>query len=1060
MWKDLSMQQRADLMDIYLSHGISSLDEMRNHYDSRNQFANGGNLFSDEDEPTQQMNSGLNLYRNTNKAGDVWYTYQETPDSEEILLTPTNKRFSDDPTNWDYKDASGREYTPRMAKPAVAQAELRPYEKDWYHKMTEALGYDWLVNKSNEYYNNPILGAAARWAASYDNNTNPIKGLWNSPLAYGNVYSMAAKAADNLFLNPNGLQKTIALYNNSDGSYADRNAWQKSLLGDVVEASMISPAVREAYKSSEPLINASKTYLQNNYPAVFDPYTSWDATLGYHGDNIFSRALGTVGRRYGYTPKAEVPEFHRRLAITKPESFRLTDDGKFIMSSGRTGEGHEGIVNFATSEAARSHNKHKYLSGIDDFIVHPKALENANWKSIQPSDTFLELPLDNSTLAIDPKYITFVSGEPEALNYARSIGMKTLSSPKLRALEANKPSFSGLLDRINTWKGAHSENARSIGNEIQRLTSMRGAPTMKDYAYFEDATGLNSGVVPSSQWTGINEEALFGRSSGVRWIPKFNNVAYDPATPIESIYRKAKTGEIPWSDYYEALEKMPSARQQLGLNSAMDTYLGEPVIPEGYLTIKPQVRTKVGDVEIDDPNLLYHLDRGNGVGAFSNQGAYVENGMLLPGIAKEGEVPYSWWNLGRPYSTSVNGQPMTRLMTTTKDSPGMLHVRSQNYPIGQWNGKRGFVTNAEYVNPEGVNISGSTYALDPNYGWRRIFAEETPAAEWPVGRTTPQITAENAAKNSSIMADANDFSYKGLTSNMSDFFEKLMYSNKIHGKPMVPSDEGVGGFSKSVQVGIPKTEYDELLHDVVGRNIREFKQAGLSDVQVSNYINNAKDAMDNVHIGMYSDSDYIKGGWEGFGGFYDSEGNFISVNTGSPLPKTKIVKHEGRHLLDHKVDDEILTPASENFGKDFDSDIALSTMQKVKQNQNMTLYDAYDNDFMTLPSKEGFNEGLEGYSNMDREAITTNLDSRNELLGSKAGWDLDITDKIIDKMPDTAIFDAVEKANGYGRRYIRFLRENNKLTPEKAKQFREAMKHVGAIATPVGIGYGLSQGNE
>lgn len=34
-WNDLTMQQRADLMDIYLSKGISSLDEMRNHYDSR-----------------------------------------------------------------------------------------------------------------------------------------------------------------------------------------------------------------------------------------------------------------------------------------------------------------------------------------------------------------------------------------------------------------------------------------------------------------------------------------------------------------------------------------------------------------------------------------------------------------------------------------------------------------------------------------------------------------------------------------------------------------------------------------------------------------------------------------------------------------------------------------------------------------------------------------------------------------------------------------------------------------------------------------------------------------
>ncbi len=134
MWKDLSMQQRADLMDIYLSHGISSLDEMKNHYDSRNQFASGGNLFSGEDTPTQQMNNGLNLYIRTNNLGETEYIYQETPDSEEILLTPTNKRFSDDPTNWDYRDASGREYSPRMVSPSSSSAletseKMGPLEK-------------------------------------------------------------------------------------------------------------------------------------------------------------------------------------------------------------------------------------------------------------------------------------------------------------------------------------------------------------------------------------------------------------------------------------------------------------------------------------------------------------------------------------------------------------------------------------------------------------------------------------------------------------------------------------------------------------------------------------------------------------------------------------------------------------------------------------------------------------------------------------------------------------------------------------------------------------------
>jgi hypothetical protein len=174
--------------------------------------------------------------------------------------------------------------------------------------------------------------------------------------------------------------------------------------------------------------------------------------------------------------------------------------------------------------------------------------------------------------------------------------------------------------------------------------------------------------------------------------------------------------------------------------------LGKPYVPKNFSTIKPQVRTKVGDVEINNPNLLYHLDRGNGVGAFSNQGAYIQDGMLFPGTPKESSaIPYSWWNKGKPYATSVNGQPMTRLVTTTKDSPGMIHVKSQNYPIGQWNGKRGFVLPSEYVNPKGVNVEESTYMLDPNYGWKRVLSKDIPTAKWHINKTAPKITSENAS---------------------------------------------------------------------------------------------------------------------------------------------------------------------------------------------------------------------------------------------------------------------------------------------------------------------------
>lgn len=47
MWKDLTMSQRADMMDLYLSKGITSLDDMRSLYDSSISDTAQGTSFSD-----------------------------------------------------------------------------------------------------------------------------------------------------------------------------------------------------------------------------------------------------------------------------------------------------------------------------------------------------------------------------------------------------------------------------------------------------------------------------------------------------------------------------------------------------------------------------------------------------------------------------------------------------------------------------------------------------------------------------------------------------------------------------------------------------------------------------------------------------------------------------------------------------------------------------------------------------------------------------------------------------------------------------------------------------
>lgn len=86
--------------------------------------------------------------------------------------------------------------------------------------------------------------------------------------------------------------------------------------------------------------------------------------------------------------------------------------------------------------------------------------------------------------------------------------------------------------------------------------------------------------------------------------------------------QKLANGEADWQT---ALEIAPLGRLAKPLYkeaaTAIENYkypLGRLTVPENYTNVTPKIRTRVGDVEIDNPNLLYHLDRGDSAGAFSN----------------------------------------------------------------------------------------------------------------------------------------------------------------------------------------------------------------------------------------------------------------------------------------------------------------------------------------------------------------------------------------------------------------------------------------------------------
>ena len=190
---------------------------------------------------------------------------------------------------------------------------------------------------------------------------------------------------------------------------------------------------------------------------------------------------------------------------------------------------------------------------------------------------------------------------------------------------------------------------------------------------------------------------------------------------------------------------------------------GRPQIPENFLTIKPQIRTRVGDVEIDNPQLAYRQGEGI-VDDFIRKGAVeaatppesnivtTREGLTFDFTPQSFDLPMfsqgrPWYGIGKPKSKEmlVTAEPLSKSNSNGGLEPwkynGTFDVR---YDLGKPHtpGWLRRVPDDEQV----LNTSNtSAYRWEPGYGYRRVFAEETPTLSWADATRTPQITAENAA---------------------------------------------------------------------------------------------------------------------------------------------------------------------------------------------------------------------------------------------------------------------------------------------------------------------------
>ena len=317
-----------------------------------------------------------------------------------------------------------------------------------------------------------------------------------------------------------------------------------------------------------------------------------------------------------------------------------------------------------------------------------------------------------------------------------------------------------------------------------------------------------------------------------------------------------------------------------------------------------------------------------------------------------------------------------------------------------------------------------------------------PANVIPTGKTMQVIKAlsNNISTKAAQSGGANYF--KASDPRAVDFFKKYLAQRRISGLSVDQFDNTIlPGYQRGLDLNTKRN----LMHNTVERNIRELRKAGLSEELLEAEKQAAREALDNVSIGHFTPEEYEVAGQESAGGFITDNG-FISIQDNPSFSvqfRKSIPRHEGRHLLQR----HLTKPAS--YYKE--------------------LPEAYGDDFERLNQWEGSPESIKNVRDMKVERETTNRDARDYLFSfdgrdkSLQEAELKFQDMVTDYTPDDKIFEAVENANGYGRTYINYLRENNLLTPEKAQAFREAMKHVGAYlpwisGSSIGYNY-LNQDN-
>ena len=440
---------------------------------------------------------------------------------------------------------------------------------------------DYYNNSANRYYdssydpngfmdfmNAATLGIGNRLSVSQNARlVNDIYDATTGNKSWEDVVNSAVLGNNGIFVNPYANMALDIIVPTVGGKYRNIVNVGKGIANTTAKGVVnISKSVANATKDL-----AKSAYNLYGNGTLWDRYTTFRGRFGNYSDNPFVNAYATMARRFGLPDKARIPADAMRKMGQTSGDFVNIKDGVVDFTGGKSW-GNKPHVNFTLDRGVGSHKKGNwdgrdlYIMPTEDFIN--QTLPSGSLKSIEPTDMFA----NGVHVTEDPSKVTVISGDIETLKKAQEAGMQTLSSPTLRKIYQNElNSYNRSIEGLSPFlAGIAKPPKRTLGidyaREVQRLQGLRGTPTLSDFRLLEKMTGLKSGVTSVSEYNkaidainhmlhdqvGVAKQYVYpnGRAvgwniNGINWQLKnlkqlpYNNVFYDPASPVEYNWRHA-----------------------------------------------------------------------------------------------------------------------------------------------------------------------------------------------------------------------------------------------------------------------------------------------------------------------------------------------------------------------------------------------------------------------------------------------------------------------------------------------------------------------------------------